>query len=78
MSTRANRHLCIVHQTKLLFKLVQEFDKRYSYEMLTSAKAILSAILVIVRGTKPIFELGREFGGSTPYKNFGRNQVIND
>ena len=30
------------------------------------AAAILSAILFIVRPTKPIFELGREFDGSNP------------
>ena len=28
--------------------------------------------------TKPIFQLGREFDKSNPYKNFGSNWVIND
>ena len=39
--------------------------------------AILKAILVIVRQTKPIFELEPEFDGSNPYM-FRRNRVIND
>ena len=38
---------------------------------------ILSAILVIVQ-TKPIFELGQEFGRSNSYMKLGRNQVKND
>ena len=38
----------------------------------------LPAILVIVRWTKPIFEIEPAFDGSNPYMNFGRNQAIND
>ena len=37
--------------------------------------AISSAILVIVRQTKSIFELEQEFDGSNPYMKFGRNQI---
>ena len=37
--------------------------------------AILSAILVIVHRTIPIFELEQEFDGSNPYMKFGRNPI---
>ena len=40
--------------------------------------AILVAILVIVRRTKPIFELGQEFYKSNSYMKSGGNRVIND
>ena len=36
---------------------------------------ILSAIMVIVPRTKPIFKLEREFDGSYPYLKFGRNPI---
>ena len=34
-----------------------------------------SAILVIVCGTKLVFELEQEFDGSNTYKKFGRNPI---
>ena len=40
--------------------------------------AIMSVILVIIRQTKPVFELEREFNGSHPYMKFGRNPIKND
>ena len=40
--------------------------------------AILSAMLVIGRRTKPVFKLEREVDGSNQYMKFGRNQIEND
>ena len=37
--------------------------------------AILSAILVIVRKTKLVFNLEQEFDGSNPYMNIERNPI---
>ena len=37
--------------------------------------AIFSAILVIFRLTKSVFELEREFDGNNPYMKFGRNPI---
>ena len=38
----------------------------------------MSAILIIVGQTKPVFELEREFDGSNPYMEFGSNPIKND
>ena len=51
------------------------FEIRVSTSANRHAAAILSAILFIVRPTKPIIELGREFHRSNPYMKFGRNPM---
>ena len=42
------------------------------------AAAISSAILVIVRRIKHVFELEQKFDDSNPYIKIGRNPITND
>ena len=47
-------------------------------EQTNKRRPFLVAISFIVRLTKPIFELRREFDRSNPYVKFGRNPMKND